>query len=355
MTDMPTPAPDLADFGRAEPFAQSFVGVAVLLGVVAVSEPLLFGVGYYHTLSIHPYWVAVLLAASQHGLAVGLATVALATVLLGAPLRPVGVDATVHIAQSVVLPVQWLAITVILGSYRQRQLRETEALWQRNDRLARMNETLAREVDRMDTMLSEVERSAASQGAAAAPSKATVPLAPPAAAIPAAAIPTAVLPARSDDQTHHGLAALATASIMDLPAALERAADALLGMPVLLVLHVPGEDLIVIDTPQTGLASAQAARLLKRFDGVWTAAMVSRADLGMGGDADVLVRVQTRAAGHDLQFALIALPSAPDDAGAQALAARLDVLGTVVRLWVDRFAAELDADAAEDAPTGQDA
>jgi len=348
VTVVPSLSAQEADLGRVEPFGQSFIGVSVLLGTIAVAEPLLFGAGYYQTLSIHPFWVAVLLAACQHGLAVGLAAVGLATILLGAPERPVGVAATMHFAQSVVLPVQWLALTLILGTYRQRQLRAAEALWQRNERLAQMNEALAREIDRMDAMVTTIERSAAAQVPVAGPAFTALP-APPAA--PTFTTATAkrtepAAPPHENQNMHRLLAELAAASIADLPTAFTRAAAAVLDVPVVLILKVPDEDPLVIGLPQgIDFNAAQARGLLGRFDGPWQAEVIARGDLGLSGDGMALVRAQTRAVGRDLLFALAALPEPADSTTMQGQSQRLDVLAGMVRLWVDRFDMELAADA----------
>jgi len=349
MTVAPSPSLEEVDLGRAEPFGPSFIGVAVLLGAIALAEPLIFGAGYYQTLSIHPFWVAILLAACQHGLAVGLASVALATILLGAPERPVGVDATMHFAQSVVLPVQWLALTLILGTYRQRQLSAAEALWQRNERLAQMNETLARELDRMDAMVTTVERSAAAQVLVASPALLALSVPPTLRAVPAMPTEAAAAP-RGDQDMHRLLAELAAASIADLPAAFTRAAAAVLDAPVVLILRFPDESPLVICPPHgIDLEPAQALRILDRSDGPSQSVAIVRGDLGLSGEGVVLLRAQTRAVGHDLHFALAAFPEAANSPTLQGQSQRLDVLAGMVRLWVDRFGAELAADADDDA------
>ncbi len=343
MTGTPVRSAAFADLGRPEPFVRSLVGVAVMLGLIAVAEPLLFGGGYYRTLSLHPFWIVVLLAASQHGLAVGLATVALSTVLLGMPVRPLGVDATVHFAQAAVLPLQWLTVALVLGMYRQRQLQATEALWQANQRLSQMNDTLAQEVDRMDAMLAVVERSAAARGA-------ETPAAAPDIAAPALASHPPQL-AVADFDTHRLLADLASARTADFPGALTRAANAVMDMPTMLVLQIPGEDALFIGAPEAmTLDDAFADRLFARLDGFWDRALIEKAALGLDGAGHVLVRAQTRSGGHDLKFAVLAFSDGDSAAASEDLACRLDVLAAMARIWVDRFGEELASHAA-DVPT----
>ena len=350
MSDAPAGTAAFADLGRPEPFVRSLVGVAVMLGLIAVAEPLLFGLGYYRTLSLHPFWIVVLLAASQHGLAVGLATVAMATVLLGMPVRPLGVDATVHFAQAAVLPLQWLTVALILGMYRQRQLQATEALWQANQRLSQMNDTLAQEVDRMDTMLVVVERSAAARAAetpAAAPEMVDaapelVPLPPPVAG--------------ADFDTHRLLAELASAGTADFPGALTRAAHAVMDMPTMLVLRIPGEDTLFIGAPDAmTFDDVFADRLFARLDGFWDKALIEKADLCLDGAGFVLVRAQTRADGHDLKFAVLAFSEGDSATASEDLACRLDVLAAMARIWVDRFGEELASHTADAQPMVADA
>ena len=343
MTDSPVDAARFAELGRPEPIVRSLVGVSVLLGLIAVAEPLLFGLGYYRTLSLHPFWIVVLLAASQHGLAVGLATVAMATVLLGVPVRPLGVDATVHFAQAAVLPLQWLTVALILGVYRQRQLQATEALWQANQRWSQMNETLAQEVDRMDAMLAVVELSVAARPAEA---QVTVPDMVPTASL---APPVAAFEARL-------LAEVASASPADFPAALTRAAHAIMDMPTMMVLQIPGEDALFIGAPETMTCDdAFANRLFARLDGFWDKALMARSDLALDGQGQVLVRTQTRSGGHDLKFAVLAFSDSDSAGVTDDLANRLDVLAAVARIWVDRFGEELAGQAADAQPMVADA
>ncbi len=334
-------AAGFADLGRPEPFLRSLVGVVLLLGAIAAAEPLMFGLGYFHTLTLHPFWIVVLLAASQHGLAVGLAAVAAATVLLGMPVRPLGMDATVHFAQAAVLPLQWLTVALILGMYRQRQLQATEALWQANTRLTQMNDTLAQEVDRMDAMLTVVERSAAAR-----PAERPAPV--PEAVQEAAVVPIVPPAAETAFDAHRLLAAVASASTADFPAALTRAAHAVMDRPTLLVLQIPGEDALFIGaTDSAPCDDSFADRLFARLDGFWEKALIERAQLGLDGAGQVLVRAQTRADGHDLKFAVLAFCEDDRDGGSEDLACRLDVLAAMARIWVDRFGDELALQAAD--------
>ena len=78
------------------PFLRGFVGSAILLVAINAAEPVFFGEGHFASLTYHPFWIVILLAAVQHGLFVGLSVVGLATMMMDWPSRPVGMDITEH-------------------------------------------------------------------------------------------------------------------------------------------------------------------------------------------------------------------------------------------------------------------
>lgn len=202
------PATDWAEILRG------FVGIVLLLGLIALAEPILFEPGFYRTLDFHPFWIVVLLAALQHGLVLGVATVVLATLLLGAPDRIVGEDATVYLARASVLPLRWLIVALLVGLVRQAQIREAEKLQTENTRLEHVNNSLAREIDRMDDMVMVLERRAVAWDSTAPVSDTSGPT----------------------DQAAPQIAALAAAPSHELPAAFDAAKSVLTDLPTVLVI-----------------------------------------------------------------------------------------------------------------------
>ncbi|MDO5370578.1 MAG: hypothetical protein Q4F04_09565 [Paracoccus sp. (in: a-proteobacteria)] len=150
-------------------FLRGFLGSAVLLLIIRAAEPLFFGEDYFSTLTYHPFWIVVLLAAVQHGLFVGVATVGLATLMMDWPPRPVGVDITAYYADMAATPTQWLIVAVIIGLYRQGQIRRDQRVRRGNARLIEMNDALAKEIYRLDAALARAELAAATRPEGAAP------------------------------------------------------------------------------------------------------------------------------------------------------------------------------------------
>lgn len=144
-------------------FLRGFIGSAILLVAINAAEPLFFGEGYFASLTYHPFWIVILLAAVQHGLFVGLSVVGLATMMMDWPSRPVGMDITEHYVDIAIAPAQWLIAALLIGLYRQQQLREQRAIVRENDRLRDINRTLAAEIHRLDAFVARAELAAATQ------------------------------------------------------------------------------------------------------------------------------------------------------------------------------------------------
>lgn len=151
----PAPGPGL--------FLRSFVSSAVLLVAIKAIEPVFFGEGHFATLTYHPFWIVILLAAVQHGLFVGLSIVGLAAMIMDWPSRPVGTDITEHYVDIATAPAQWLIAALLIGLYRQQQIRHERALARDNDRLREINQTLAGEIHRLDAFVARAELAAATR------------------------------------------------------------------------------------------------------------------------------------------------------------------------------------------------
>ncbi|CAM3403316.1 hypothetical protein PANO111632_17790 [Paracoccus nototheniae] len=154
--------PATADRSPTAPdsFLRGFVGSAVLLLAIDLSERLLFGEGYFSGLAWHPFWIVILLAAVQHGLLVGLSIVGLATMMMDWPTRPVGVDITEHYGDIASVPAQWLVVALLIGLYRQGQLNRERAMARECDRLREVNLVLAGEIHRLDAFVARAELAA---------------------------------------------------------------------------------------------------------------------------------------------------------------------------------------------------
>jgi|GEM_PF-4939893 hypothetical protein len=139
---------------------RSLIGSAVLLLAADFAEPVFFGEGFYSSLSVHPYWIIVILAAVQSGLYVGVAIAGLAALLMDWPTRQFGVSITSHYIDTAILPLQWLITALAIGVFRQGQLREETRLRHENARLAHMSERMSSEVMRLDAALARSELAA---------------------------------------------------------------------------------------------------------------------------------------------------------------------------------------------------
>lgn len=156
----PAPTPRAAG---GDGFLRGFVGSAVLLLAMDLSETLLFGAGYFSGLTYHPFWIVILLATVQHGLFVGLSITGLATMMMDWPSRPVGVDITEHYGHVATVPLQWLVVALLIGLYRQSQLSRERALARDHDRLREVNLVLAAEIHRLDAFVARAELAAATR------------------------------------------------------------------------------------------------------------------------------------------------------------------------------------------------
>ncbi|SEL51922.1 hypothetical protein SAMN05444413_11030 [Roseivivax marinus] len=299
------------------------VGAVVLLLLLAAAERFLFAPGFYDTLTLHPFWIVILIAALQHGTAVGCAAVAMATVLMGWPDRLVGEDAAVYAARAAVLPLQWLVVALIVGLYRQKQIVETETLRADAARLEGMTDSLAAEVERMDDMIVSLEREAAARPAAD-PAPAPVPTAK-------GALLRRALPE---------LSALAGARGDELPATFEAAARALLDGPVALVARDPADGTLLLgDGDALGDDAETAAMALRAAAEDVTGATVTLSAAGLpGGGA---VRLAERAATVEAGLTAMVVFRAVDAAAADAAADRVEILAEMARISIDRLSRDL--------------
>lgn len=146
-----------AVWNEGDSFLRAVFESALLLLSIRFLEPVLFGSGFYTTLSFHPFWVVVLLASLQYGIFGGVTAACMASLLIEWPPRPIGVDITQHYIDLASLPLHWLLAALLLGSYRNIQLRELRWLRSEVDRQEVANDLLAEELSVMDSALAHAE------------------------------------------------------------------------------------------------------------------------------------------------------------------------------------------------------
>lgn len=195
-----------------------FEGVALLVIMIGI-ETLFFGPGTYATLDIHPFWIAVLLVTLQHGLYSGVITAMLAGMMLDWPIRPPGLDIADYYLELARLPVQWIAAAMLLGVYRQSQIRLDAERVREIAHLRAVNERFAEEVAKLDNELWQFEIAVAvSPGIGAEPVN---PVSAKSSAIKAL-VRLAALRSARPSEVGHRFAASAAALFEDMPVRLFR-------------------------------------------------------------------------------------------------------------------------------------
>ncbi|UMA64587.1 hypothetical protein LVO79_16530 [Roseivivax marinus] len=301
------------------------VGAVVLLLLLAAAERFLFAPGFYDTLTLHPFWIVILIAALQHGTAVGCAAVAMATVLMGWPDRLVGEGCRrlCRTGRSSALAVARCGPDRRALS-SEKQIVETETLRADAARLEGMTASLAAEVERMDDMIVSLEREAAARPAAD-PAPAPKPTGE-------GALLRRALPE---------LSALAGARGDELPATFEAAAKALLDGPVALVARDPADGTLLLgDGDALGDDAETAAMALRAAAEDVTGATVTLSAAGLpGGGA---VRLAERAATVEAGLTAMVVFRAVDAAAADAAADRVEILAEMMaRISIDRLSRDL--------------
>lgn len=310
-----------------EDVLRGIIGAAVLLVLIAGAEPLLFGAGFYETLKLHPFWIVILIASLQHGPGVGIASVALATFLMGWPDRFVGEDAAVYAARVAVLPLQWLVVALIVGLYSQRKILETEGLRAEVTRLEDVSDNLAAEIERMDSLVLDLERESAARPGA---------------------VTTQATP---NGPTHHSvftralpdLAALAGARGGELPATFEAASSALFDGPVALIAAAPGEDpLFIGSAPELGCSPEVMSDTLIALLGHQDSDTVNLQDAGLAADGAARIVRKCAQVENGLTATVIFFAETPAEADAGA--ERLDLIAEMARIAIDRVSLDLGLD-----------
>ena len=314
-----------------ETFQRGLLGSVVLLLIIAGAEMLFLEPGYFDNLALHPFWIVIIIAAMQNGVAVGAMTSVIATLLVGLPDRLIDESATVYAARAAVLPLQWFVVALIIGFYRQREIEEADGLRAEVARLEGISASLADEVERMDSMVATLESEAASHLALAPP---TVP---------------------KEDLFHRALpelAALAGSNGADLPHSFEDAADALFEGPVALVVSAQGRGEFVIGTaPENETDAITLAQLIsKNLKGQkGRSQTILLKDLGVTQEGAVRVARQRPKTQNDMSALVIFY--APDRESADAAAASIEIISELSRIAIERLSRELEAEEGRQADT----
>ncbi|WP_411232078.1 hypothetical protein [Marivita sp. S0852] len=246
---------------------------------------------------------------------------------MGWPDRFVGEDAAVYAARVAVLPLQWLVVALIVGLYSQRKILETEGLREDVKRLEGVSDSLAAEIERMDSLVLDMERgSAARIGTAAQQATVDVPT--------SQTVFTQALPV---------LAALAGARGEELPASFEAASSALFEGPVALIAAAPGEDpLFIGSAPDLGCNPKDMSAALVALLGNRGTGAVNLQDAGLDADGAARI-VQKRAhVEHGLTATVIFFANTRTEADAGA--ERLDLIAEMARIAIDRISLDLGLD-----------
>jgi polysaccharide biosynthesis protein PelD len=114
--------------------AQWLIELGVVFSVIIVATAATVGISQLTTLSPHPFWIAVLLLACQHGTLAGVAAAIFAMVLHWCfdMATAVGIGDMYDYLNRVWLePTLWLVAAVVLGGLRTRQVQKTEFFTER--------------------------------------------------------------------------------------------------------------------------------------------------------------------------------------------------------------------------------
>jgi hypothetical protein len=147
------PAEDSSAFRLLRGVFEGFV----LLVLLAAVERIFLARGTFGALDLHPFWIPVLLVATQHGLYAGVATAGLAAIMQDWPLRQPGQDIFDHYFEVARLPVQWLLVAMAIGVFRNSQLAAERRREREIAGLRAANGRLAAEIDRLDAELDAFE------------------------------------------------------------------------------------------------------------------------------------------------------------------------------------------------------
>jgi len=127
-------APDTAASGERSVAGirlSALLEVVLFLGIALAADRLFFDGSRFRALSLHPFWVPVLLVSVQYGTNSGLFAAGAAAVALLAgnvPPQPISLDRFAWLFELSRLPILWFVSAIVLGELRTRQIRERAGL-----------------------------------------------------------------------------------------------------------------------------------------------------------------------------------------------------------------------------------
>jgi polysaccharide biosynthesis protein PelD len=137
-----------------------------LLAVALAVDELLLGGDRFAGVTPHPFWIVVLLAATQYGMREGLAAAALATAALLAgrlPEQGFGEDFNAWLLRIGGIPVLWFVAGVVFGGIRDGHKRKADVLREMLAKLRDQTHTIAEAYERLSATAGELETRVAGQ------------------------------------------------------------------------------------------------------------------------------------------------------------------------------------------------
>jgi hypothetical protein len=152
-----------SSFGVRHP---AFLEIALFLTLALAIDWLFLDGTRFHSMSLHPFWILVLLVTVQYGTNAGLFAAIASTVALLAgnvPIQPAFQDRFQWLFETMRLPLLWCLTAVTLGELRMRQIRERERLRCQVAEASRRDKILTDGYNRLNAVKEALETRVAGQ------------------------------------------------------------------------------------------------------------------------------------------------------------------------------------------------
>ncbi|MCB1484257.1 MAG: hypothetical protein KDJ17_05115 [Hyphomicrobiaceae bacterium] len=143
----------------------AFAELAILIGAIHFADQIIPGLDVL-SLEPSPYWLPVLLLSLQYGTVAGLMAAGAATfafVMHGLPEQLIDENHFSYLLRVWALPILWIAVALILGQFRLRQIEVKEQLTARLDQSTREAEALAIYARDLERRCRQLERQVTSR------------------------------------------------------------------------------------------------------------------------------------------------------------------------------------------------
>lgn len=140
------------------------IGLALILAVLI--DRFLGANDRYATISPHPFWIVVVLAAGYYGVLEGLLAAALATLALlwgHLPAQLLDEDLNAWLLRVSVVPLPWFVVALLLGSMQDAFRRRYEEVREQRDESRRQQTAITEAYERMRTLKQHLEERVAGQ------------------------------------------------------------------------------------------------------------------------------------------------------------------------------------------------